>query len=85
MRAQLPDSQQVARKVSSTRRGTPSSIQSIVDKTDVTYLDLGSDVEESKVTGHEMVSNASSLILSNGVRCCSYFLRTDKILTRMSI
>lgn len=51
----------------------PSSIQFILDEIDVTYLDFGSDVEESKVSGHEMVGDASSLILSNGVRCCSQF------------
>lgn len=34
----------------------------------VTYLHLRSDMEESKVSGDEMVSNASSFILLNGVR-----------------
>lgn len=40
----------------------------MIDESGMTYLHLRSDMEESKVPGHEMVSNASSLILLNGVR-----------------
>lgn len=45
-----------------------SSIPIMTNKIGVTYLHLRSDMEESKVSGHEMVSNASSFILLNGVR-----------------